>query len=483
MQLFGAEVVDFARNFAEDAPRVEHQHLVLVLFGLGLIEEPQLAGNGAGVKEVRPDGHHDVHVAGLDQALADLGLVAACARCLRGHDEPGSTLRIQVAIEVLNPEIIAVLDAALALFIAILFALGHSDAGQAEGQARIGGDLAGIHLIHIEGWIGHDVIALVEQVERVVVIGDVLLYVATETVDGQVHFRQVDGSLVLFVSPECEPLGRVLVVLFNDAGALDEHSARSAGRVEDGALGGFEHVGDELDQRNGGEELAAVVGLEVGELGEEVLVDAPEDIARSGFEFLGVEGADQVAEQVGRDGLVLLLGENALETRVVLLNRFHGVDDDLGQFGIGGLGDEVVELGLGAEKDGAALAEVLLGKGARDAVAGGQGLFDLRLDRQEPAVGVAQEDQAHDGHEVFIAGQLGVRAEQVGRPPEPGLDCFDIFQLRHAFCGSRYRVDRARSGPVNAGEAAGGWSQQPIANAGRELCALGKSIDRDTRGV
>jgi hypothetical protein len=65
-----------------------------------------------------------------------------------------------------------------------------------------------------------------------------------------------------------------LAVLFDDAGALHEHAAGTAGRIEHRAALGVDDVGHEGDQRNRRKELAVVVGLFVGELSQEVLVDA-----------------------------------------------------------------------------------------------------------------------------------------------------------------------------------------------------------------
>ena len=90
----------------------------------------------------------------------------------------------------------------------------------------------------------------------------------------------------------------------------DEHAARSAGRVEDGAGIGVEDMGDQGDQRDGGEELSAIVGFLAGELGEEVLIDPAEDIARDLLEFIGVELAEEVSEDFVVEFLVVALGQH-----------------------------------------------------------------------------------------------------------------------------------------------------------------------------
>jgi len=44
---------------------------------------------------------------------------------------------------------------------------------------------------------------------------------------------------------------------------------------------------------------------------------------------------------------------------------------------------------------------------------------------------VAQEDQPHHGHEIFVAGQLRVGAQSVGGFPQAFFDGFDMLELRH----------------------------------------------------
>jgi hypothetical protein len=40
---------------------------------------------------------------------------------------------------------------------------------------------------------------------------------------------------------------------------------------------------------------------------------------------------------------------------------------------------------------------------------------------------MAQENQAHDGHEIFVAGEIAIRAELVRSRPQTLFDGFDIF--------------------------------------------------------
>jgi len=142
-----------------------------------------------------------------------------------------------------------------------------------------------------------------------------------QPVDGQIHLGQADRRGVLLQAVEGEAFGRGLAVLFfHYPGALNEHAAGAAGGVEHNTAVGVQDVGDERDQRDGGEELAAVVGLLVGELGEEVFVDAAEDIAGDALQRVGVERAQELAQHGVIQLLVFVLGQHAAQAVVVGLN-------------------------------------------------------------------------------------------------------------------------------------------------------------------
>ena len=67
-------------------------------------------------------------------------------------------------------------------------------------------------------------------------------------------------------------------MLRHEAGALHEHAAGAAGRVEDAAverLRDFDEQPDDADRRV---ELAALLAFRAGELAEEVFVDPPEGV-------------------------------------------------------------------------------------------------------------------------------------------------------------------------------------------------------------
>ncbi len=415
--LFRCEVVDLARHLPVDVASVDRQYLVAPFFGLVLVEKPELARHRARVEETGADRHHYVHVTRFDQLLSDLCLFAARGRSLRGHDEPGPALFVQVAVEIRNPEVVAVRDLAL---------LVH--AGEGIGQARVVLHLLRIDFINVEGWIGHHEIALAGELVRVFVVGDGFLDVAFETVHGEVHIGESDRRRVLLHAIEGDTLGRVLVHVLDEMRTLHEHTAGAAGRVEHLATVGFDDVDDRLDERDRREELPAVVGLLIGELRQEILVDAPEDVSIGALESRIVEGAQDLPENVVVEFLVLRLGQGAAQGLVVLFDPFHGVDDRPGPVRAVRQGDETVELCFRTEEDRPFLGEVFFGEPAGLPPSLRQRRFNLAPDLEETTVRVPKEDQPHHGKEVLVAGKVGIGPQVVRAGPKPFLDFPDVFQ-------------------------------------------------------
>jgi hypothetical protein len=73
------------------------------------------------------------------------------------------------------------------------------------------------------------------------------------------------------------------------------------------------------------------------------------------------------------------------------------------------------------------LEKVFLRQRAGNAATGRQRGLDSRLYGQIAAVGMAQENQPHNGHEVFVAGVVAVGAQGICAAPEAFLDCFNIL--------------------------------------------------------
>ena len=93
--------------------------------------------------------------------------------------------------------------------------------------------------------------------------------------------------------------------------------------------------------------LSAVLALGAGEAGEEILIDAAEQIdgavgflaLAGGGEFDGGDDVDEFAEALLVEaGAGVVLGEDAFEARVVALDGDHGVVHGLADGGLLGIG-------------------------------------------------------------------------------------------------------------------------------------------------
>ena len=93
---------------------------------------------------------------------------------------------------------------------------------------------------------------------------------------------------------------------------------------------GFDHVDDRLDDRRRREELAVVVGLLNRELGEEVLVDAAEDVTRGLSNLLTVEEAHEVFQHARLEDTEVFR-QDPLQGLELLLDCGHCTGDKLGE--------------------------------------------------------------------------------------------------------------------------------------------------------
>ena len=96
-----------------------------------------------------------------------------------------------------------------------------------------------------------------------------------------------------------------------------------------------------------------------------------------------------------------------------------------------GDGDKGVELGFGLEEDRTLLGEVFLGQTWGLPATPRESGLNIVLECEEAAESVSEEDQAHYGQEVLVAGIVGVRPKRVRRVPEALFNCFDMFRLCH----------------------------------------------------
>ena len=155
---------------------------------------------------------------------------------------------------------------------------------------------------------------------------------------------------------------------------------------------------------------------------EEVFVDAAEDVLGAVGRVAEADVADQVDELAEpllvEAGAGVVLGQHALERRVVALDGDHRVVDELADRGLRGVGLEVRPAGLlrHPEDVGGAVFVGVFGVGALRLAAASSSAC-LRL---EGVGDVLEEDQAED--DVLVLGRVHVVAQRVGGRPQLGLE-------------------------------------------------------------
>ena len=93
---------------------------------------------------------------------------------------------------------------------------------------------------------------------------------------------------------------------------------------------GLQHVDDHLDEGLGREEYAVVLRDVLGELVEEVFIDAPDHVAADLVERVIVEDTQQLIQQRVREHSVVF-GQYTVELLALRLDQLHGVVDHLAE--------------------------------------------------------------------------------------------------------------------------------------------------------
>ena len=153
-----------------------------------------------------------------------------------------------------------------------------------------------------------------------------------QAVEQHVHLADGPRAEVLLLPVERQ-VARVAALPLDVVGALDQHAAGAGGRVADAhPFGGRQQIDDELDDHPRGVELPALLARVVGELLDQVLVGAAEQVGlghsvvaeRDLREMLDQAREHRVAvPRVAELAFVVVVdaGENALQRAVLLLQR------------------------------------------------------------------------------------------------------------------------------------------------------------------
>ena len=178
----------------------------------------------------------------------------------------------------------------------------------------------------------------------------------------------------------------------------------------------------------GGEELAVIVRALLGELREEIFVDAAEHVARGFAQRLRIESPHHVLQDIVLETLVVLR-QLARERPEVVFHGFHGGGHGGAEIAIlGHLQQNVIARCLG-QHQGAAPGKIGFDQGAVRHLARGLVCFDRRQ-RRVIAVGrMPQEDEAQNGHEILVRREVRVGPHVIRNLPKVRLELFNAGQV------------------------------------------------------
>jgi hypothetical protein len=250
-------------------------------------------------------------------------------------------------------------------------------------------------------------------------------------VDRQVHACQPYGGYRLFVTEKCHAVRRILLPALYEVAGLDEHAAGAAGRVEDNAVIRLDHVDDGLHQRRRREELTVILRALHGELHQEILVDAAENVASGGAKGFAIEDPHQVFQYRGFERAVLLR-ELAGQRLKLALDGVHGAHQRAAEILILRQAHQLVVARFLGQHQGAALQEVGLIERALGHFPSRLVLRDLSASGVVAVGGMAEEDDAEYRHAIFRGGLVRVGAQVVRRLPKGCFQFLDVLHVGHA---------------------------------------------------
>ena len=240
--------------------------------------------------------------------------------------------------------------------------------------------------------------------------------VAVNAADRQVHLRQPPGGVVRLLAVDAD-VAHAAAVLGDELLRLHEHAAGAAARIVDPAPVRRQHRHQQPHDAARGVELAALLALRAGELREEILVDAAQDVLGAILLVAQADVADQVNELAQallvQPGMRVIFRQHALQRTVIALDGEHGVVHDLADGRQLGACEQGGPARLPRHPEDV-LSPVFIG------VFGIGALGGLSLEPRAPLLervgDVLEEDQAED--DVLVLGRVHVAAQRVGGLPE-----------------------------------------------------------------
>ena len=166
-------------------------------------------------------------------------------------------------------------------------------------------------------------------------VGVGLAQIGFEAADGNVHVRHLPRARIGFLSVDRYAL-QVAAVTTDELGTLHKHTSRTAARVIDTALIGFEDLDDGAHDAAGRIEFARILALHRGKLLQAVFVGAAQEVllvAALVHLDVGEEFNHFAQTALVELGTCEVLGQDAFQSLVLAFDGKHRVVDHDAHFG------------------------------------------------------------------------------------------------------------------------------------------------------
>jgi hypothetical protein len=293
----------------------------------------------------------------------------------------------------------------------------------------------------VERRIGEDVIgAKIRMQIAAEGVGVFGAEVGFDAAQGEIHHGETAGGGIAFLSVNGN-VAELAAVGFDEFLRLHEHAAGTAGGVVNASFVGREHFDEQPHDATGRVELPAVLAFGAGETGEEIFVNASEQIdgamrllafARGG-ERDRADEVNQFAEAMFVEARPrVIFWQHTFETRIIAFDGDHRVIDDFANGGLLGAVLQITPARSGRNPKNIFSFVFVLIFGIR--------AFVIAFARDEfgavflERVGnVFEKNQAED--DVLVFRRVHVVAEFVGGEPELGFES-DVGSVVRFSCGA-----------------------------------------------
>ena len=270
------------------------------------------------------------------------------------------------------------------------------------------------------------------MIERVRLVAG--LYNTSKAMHRHVHLAKLCVILHFLLTVKSHGFVAFHAGCIHKVASLHKHSARTASRVQQHTMRGFQHIHDHFHQGLWRKENAIVACDVLGEFAEEVFVNTAHHVAAHIVQCVVVERAQKFGEQFILE-VGVSLGENALEFFALGLDKFHGVVHDFAKAverltmrvlefcrcDICRQVHQIIKLRFFQEEQ-RTLGRKIAGFNREYAATATRAVFEnFGFDSLEAAIGITQEQKPQNRHTILIRCQLGIGTEQVRRFPQIGF--------------------------------------------------------------